>query len=61
MKRALSPGPTKKRVGMFELAHRGTIFLDEIGEISHNTQKKLLRVLQEQEVQPLGAQKAHQG
>ena len=50
-------GAHKKRVGMFELAHRGTIFLDEIGEISPNTQKKLLRVLQEQEVQPLGAKR----
>lgn len=44
-----------KRIGMFELAHRGTIFLDEIGELSPNTQKKLLRVLQEQEFHPLGA------
>ena len=50
-------GAHKKRVGMFELAHKGTLFLDEIGEVSPNTQKKLLRVLQEQEVQPLGAKR----
>jgi transcriptional regulator with PAS, ATPase and Fis domain len=40
--------------GLFELAHKGTIFLDEIGDISQTTQIKLLRVLQEKEVMRIG-------
>ncbi|MCQ1530772.1 sigma 54-interacting transcriptional regulator [Lutispora saccharofermentans] len=42
------------KVGLFELAHKGTIFLDEIGEIDINMQTKLLRVLQEHEVMRIG-------
>ena len=42
------------RVGLFELAHGGTIFLDEIGEMSVNLQAKLLRVLQEKEIRKIG-------
>lgn len=51
-------GASSKRIGKFEEAHQGTIFLDEIGEIDMDTQKKLLRVLQEQEVVRLGSNKA---
>ncbi len=40
--------------GKFELAHKGTIFLDEIGDMSHNVQAKMLRVLQEKEIERLG-------
>ena len=45
------------RQGVFELAHQGTIFLDEIGEIPLHIQTRLLRVLQEKEVRRLGAEK----
>lgn len=44
-----------QRKGRFELANKGTIFLDEIGEMSLNTQKKLLRVLQEREFERVGS------
>ncbi|MDE6283781.1 MAG: sigma-54 dependent transcriptional regulator [Muribaculaceae bacterium] len=43
------------RVGRFEAADGGTIFLDEIGELDHGSQVKLLRVLQEQKFEPLGS------
>ncbi|WP_054700960.1 sigma-54-dependent Fis family transcriptional regulator [Desulfosarcina cetonica] len=48
-------GAHDRRTGMFQLAQGGTIFLDEIGDISLKTQTKLLRVLQESEIQPLGS------
>src|SRR5690349_5871371 len=48
-------GATEKQVGKFEQADRGTIFLDEIGDMSPKTQAKVLRVLQEGEVERLGS------
>ncbi len=50
-------GALKARVGKFELAHKGTIFLDEVGELPLDLQAKLLRVLQEKEVERLGGNK----
>ncbi|HEX7705269.1 MAG TPA: sigma 54-interacting transcriptional regulator [Thermoanaerobaculia bacterium] len=47
-------GATQQKKGRFELAHRGTIFLDEVGELPLDTQVKLLRVLQEQEIERIG-------
>ncbi len=50
-------GAIANRVGRFELAHEGTIFLDEIGEMSPTLQVKLLRVLQERQFEPVGSTK----
>ena len=48
-------GATEKQTGKFELADKGTIFLDEVGDMSAKTQAKVLRVLQEGEVERLGS------
>jgi len=47
-------GADRNKKGLFELAHRGTLFLDEVGETSPDMQKKLLRALQEGEIRPVG-------
>ena len=47
-------GAVRRRLGRFELAHRGTIFLDEIGELPAETQVMLLRVLQERIIERVG-------
>jgi formate hydrogenlyase transcriptional activator len=48
-------GAISQRIGRFELAHKGTLFLDEVGDIPLELQPKLLRVLQEQEFERLGS------
>ena len=51
-------GAERSRRGWFELAHQGTIFLDEIGELANHLQVKLLSVLQEHEIQRIGSEKS---
>ena len=48
-------GAIAQKIGRFELAHQGTLFLDEVGDIPIELQPKLLRVLQEQEFERLGS------
>lgn len=47
-------GAVERRIGKFELAHKGTLFLDEIGEMPQKLQMKLLRVIQEREIERVG-------
>ena len=54
-------GAIAQKVGRFELAHQGTLFLDEVGDIPLELQPKLLRVLQEQEFERLGGTQDDQG
>ena len=54
-------GAIAQKIGRFELADKGTLFLDEVGDIPLALQPKLLRVLQEQEFERLGSTRTHQG
>jgi DNA-binding NtrC family response regulator len=56
-RRGAFTGADQDHIGLFEEANRGSLFLDEIGDIPVTLQTKLLRALQEQEVRPLGATK----
>src|SRR5438034_7304788 len=53
-------GADRDRIGVFEAANKGTVFLDEIGDIEFGFQLRLLRFLQEREVRPLGASRSKQ-
>ena len=53
-------GAIAQKIGRFELADKGTLFLDEVGDIPAALQPKLLRVLQEQEFERLGSNRTHQ-
>ena len=50
-------GAVREKIGLFEVADRGTIFLDEIGEVAPTVQAKLLRALQEREIRRVGAER----
>lgn len=52
-------GATQDKMGLFQLADNGTLFLDEVGDMSMEMQKKLLRVLQDGEVRPVGSKESH--
>ncbi|MRT92579.1 sigma-54 dependent transcriptional regulator [Ancylomarina sp. 16SWW S1-10-2] len=50
-------GATVDRIGCFEAANKGTLFLDEVGNLSYNTQIQLLRAIQERSIKPVGSNK----
>lgn len=56
-KKGAFTGAFNDKKGVFELANKGTLFLDEIGNLNYENQVKLLRVLQERTIKPLGAEK----
>ncbi len=58
--RGACTGAIAQRIGRFELADKGTLFLDEVGDIPLALQPKLLRILQEQEFERLGSVRTHQ-
>ncbi|UJF18579.1 sigma 54-interacting transcriptional regulator [Vibrio sp. SS-MA-C1-2] len=58
VKGAFTGASTKGKIGLIQAANKGTLFLDEIGDMSMSLQAKLLRVLEEREVMPIGANKA---
>ena len=60
MKKWAFTGAIAKKVGRFEVADQGTLFLDEVGDIPAELQPKLLRVLQEQEFERLGSSRSIQ-
>ena len=53
-------GADRDRVGVFEAAHKGTVLLDEIGEVDVNFQLKLLRFMQQREIRPVGSSRSKQ-
>src|SRR5688500_12958437 len=50
-------GATERRIGRFELAHTGTLFLDEVGDLGHEAQAKLLRAIEAREIERVGGGK----
>lgn len=58
-RRGAFTGAIENKPGKFDAAHRGTLFLDEIGDMSPAAQAKILRTLQEKEIEPVGSHQSH--
>lgn len=58
-KKGAFTGAINDQAGKFDLAHKGTLFLDELGDLSMSAQAKLLRILQDGQVQPIGQARSH--